>query len=231
VHLRRLRRYLFEGLAVIGPIGLSVWVLVWLFRRLDRILGQYIDPVLGWSAPGAGLVILVLLLLVTGWITERALGARVVDWWGDLMARVPVASQVYRGSRRIVQTVFGEKRIAFKEVVAFQWPDEERWGVGFVTGPAPDEVRAELGDDAVTIYMPTAPNPASGYLIMVERDRLLPIEASVEEAFTFILSAGSVPIGQAGDLLERTERRRTGDEATPKDPGVSARGAGARGGR
>jgi len=69
VHLRRLRRYLFEGLAVIGPIGLSVWVLVWLFRRLDRILGQYIDPVLGWSAPGAGLVILVLLLLVTGWIS------------------------------------------------------------------------------------------------------------------------------------------------------------------
>lgn len=215
MHFRKLRRYLFEGLAVIGPVGLSVWVLVWLFRRFDRILGQYIDPVLGWSAPGAGLVVLLLLLVVTGWITERALGARVVDWWGDLMARVPVASQVYRGSRRIVQTVFGENRIAFKEVVVFQWPDDDRWGVGFVTGPAPEELHEELGDDAVTIYMPTAPNPASGYLIMVARDRLLPIEASVEEAFTFILSAGSVPVGQAGDLLERTERRKWGDGARP----------------
>ncbi|MGD2071740.1 MAG: DUF502 domain-containing protein [Gemmatimonadota bacterium] len=200
--MRKLRRYLLEGLAVIGPLGLSIWVLVWLFTRLDRILGQYLDPVLGWPAPGLGLLLLVVLLVVTGWVTERTLGARLVRSSEALLARVPVARQVYRGSRRIVRTVLGEDRIAFQEVAVFEWPDEGRWVLGFITGPAPDEVQERLGEEAVTLYMPTAPNPASGYLIMLPRSRLVLLDVSVEEAFTFVLSAGSVPIGQAGELLQ-----------------------------
>jgi len=201
MHTRNLRRYLLEGLAVIGPVGLSMWVLVWLFRRLDGVLGRYLDPVLGWSAPGLGLVALLVLLLVVGWLTERALGARLVALSEGLMARVPVARQIYRGSQRIVRTVLGEDRIAFQEVVAFEWPDDTRWALGFVTGPAPDEVRARLGEDAATVYMPTAPNPVSGYLVMMPRSRLVRLDVTVEAAFTFVLSAGSVPIGQAGELL------------------------------
>lgn len=197
MHVRNLRRYLFEGLAVIGPVGLSVWVLAWLFGRLDGILGQYLDPVLGWSAPGVGLLVLILLLLTVGWATERALGTRLVGLWESLMTRVPVARQVYRGSQRILRTALGEDRIAFQEVVAFEWPDDRRWTIGFVTGSAPDEVRDRLGDDATTVYMPTAPNPASGYLIMMSRSDLLPLQVSVEEAFTFVLSAGSVSVGSA----------------------------------
>ena len=194
MNLRTLRRYLFEGLAVIGPIGLSVWVLAWLFRRLDRILGQYVDPVLGRSAPGVGLLVLVLLLVVTGWATERALGGRLVASWESLMNRVPLVRQVYRGSRRILKTMLGEDRTAFEEVVAFEWPDDRRWAIGFVTGSAPDEVKATLGDDAVTIYLPTAPNPASGYLVMMSRGDLIPLDVTVEEAFTFVLSVGSVSV-------------------------------------
>lgn len=204
--VRKLRRYMLEGLAIIGPVGLSVWVLVWLFERLDGLLGQYLAPVLGWSAPGAGLVLLLSLLLVVGWIAERALGARLVAYWDGFMARVPVASQVYRGSRRIVKTVLGEDRLAFKEVVAFEWPRDGCWVVGFVTGPAPEAVRSKLGDErAATIYLPTAPNPASGYLVMLPRDRLTSLEVSVEEAFTYVLSAGSVPLHQAADILAGVE--------------------------
>lgn len=192
MNVRTLRRYLLAGLAVIGPVGLSVWVLAWLFARLDGILGQYLDPALGWSVPGVGLLVLVLLLLAVGWTTERALGARLVDAWDSLMTRVPVARQVYRGSQRILRTVFGEDRIAFQEVVAFEWPDERRWTIGFVTGSPPPEVRARIGEDAATVYMPTAPNPASGYLVMMARSDLVSLDMSVEEAFTLVLSAGSV---------------------------------------
>lgn len=192
MNVRTLRRYLLAGLAVIGPVGLSVWVLAWLFARLDGILGQYLDPALGWSVPGVGLLVLVLLLLAVGWTTERALGARLVNAWDSLMTRVPVARQVYRGSQRILRTVFGEDRIAFQEVVAFEWPDDGRWTIGFVTGSPPPEVRARIGDDAATVYMPTAPNPASGYLVMMARSDLVSLDMSVEEAFTVVLSAGSV---------------------------------------
>lgn len=203
--VRSLRRYLFAGLAIIGPVGLSIWVLAWVFVRLDGILGRYLDPVLGWSAPGAGLVILLVLLLLVGWITERALGARIVAAWDSIMSRVPVARQVYRGSRRIFRTVLGEDRIAFQEVVAFEWPGEGHWTVGFVTGTPPAEVRARLDGESATVYMPTAPNPASGYLVMMARSDLVPLDVSVEEAFTLIFSAGSVsvenppsPSGDAG---------------------------------
>lgn len=193
--VRNLRRYLLEGLAVIGPVGLSIWALTWLFVRMDGILGRYLDPALGWSVPGVGLLLLILLLLAVGWATERALGARLVGAWDALMTRVPVARQVYRGSRRILRTVLGEDRIAFQEVVAFEWPDDQRWAVGFVTGSPPPEVCARLGEDAATVYMPTAPNPASGYLLMMARSNLVPLDVSVEEAFTFVLSAGSVSVG------------------------------------
>lgn len=192
--VRNLRRYLLEGLAVIGPVGLSIWVLSWLFVRMDGILGRYLDPLLGWSAPGVGLLVLLLLLLVVGWITERALGARLLALGDTVMDRVPVARQVYRGSRRILKTVLGEDRIAFQEVVAFEWPDDGRWTIGFVTGTPPAEVRARLGDDSATVYLPTAPNPASGYLVMMPRTRLVPLDLSVEDAFTFIFSAGSVSV-------------------------------------
>lgn len=205
MRFRTLRRFLIGGLAVIGPLGLSIWVLFWLFRHLDGILGQYLGPVLGWSAPGLGLLALLLLLLGVGWLAERTLGARLLAYSESLMARVPVARQVYRGSRRIMRTVLGKDRIAFQEVVGFEWPDDRRWAVGFVTGPAPEPIEARLGEAAVTVYMPTAPNPASGYLIMMPRSRLVVLDVSVEEAFTFVLSAGSVPISEAGELLGRTD--------------------------
>lgn len=213
---RRLRRYALEGLAVIGPIGLSVWVLVWLFGRLDGILGQYLGPVLGWSAPGAGLAILLVLLVVVGWFAERTLGTRLVSWWEHLLARVPIASQVYRGSRRIVKTVLGEDRIAFQEVVAFEWPRDGCWVVGFVTGPGPKRIRDAVGEDAVTIYLPTAPNPASGYLITLPSAELMPLSVSVEEAFTYVLSAGSVSLNEAGRALAGV--------APPRDPGTTRGG-------
>lgn len=192
MNVQSVRRYLLEGLAVIGPVGLSIWVLAWLFVRMDGILGRYLDPVLGWSAPGVGLLILLMLLLVVGWLTERALGGRLMNAWDSFMERVPVARQIYGGSRRIFRTVLGEDRIAFQEVVAFQWPDDRRWAIGFVTGSPPPEVKARLGNDSTTIYMPTAPNPASGYLVMMAREDLVSLDVTVEEAFTVVLSAGSV---------------------------------------
>ncbi|HKK08729.1 MAG TPA: DUF502 domain-containing protein, partial [Gemmatimonadota bacterium] len=95
-----------------------------------------------------------------------------------------------------LRSVLGEDRLAFQEVVAFRWPDDERWAVGFVTGSPPAEMRARLGEDSVTVYMPTAPNPASGYLVMMARSHLVPLDVTVEEAFTFVLSAGSVSLGE-----------------------------------
>lgn len=209
---RTLRRYLLEGLAVIGPVGVSIWVLAWLFTHLDPILGRYLVPVVGRPTPGVGLLALLVLLLLAGWLTERALGARLLAAWDSFMTRVPVVREIYGGSRRILKTVLGEGRVAFKEVVAFRWPDDRRWTVGFVTGSPPQAVREHVGEDSVTVYMPTAPNPASGYLIMMDRSDLVPLDVTVEQAFTFVLSAGSVSVEEK--LWARKGLGRTGPPAS-----------------
>lgn len=200
--MRSLRRYLLEGLALVGPVGLTVFVLVWIFRRLDGILGRFLYPVLGsYSVPGLGVLGLVILLVFAGWLAEKVLGARLVAKWDELLRKVPVARRVYGGSSRIFRTVLGEGRYAFREVVLFEYPGPGSWSLGFVTGPAPEELEARFEEEGVTIYMPTAPNPMSGYLLMLPRSRVRPLDVTVEQAFTFVVSAGAVSLSQAEEVL------------------------------
>ena len=200
--MRSLRRYLLEGLALVGPVGLTVFVLVWIFRHLDGILGQFLYPALGpYAVPGLGIVGLLILLVVSGWLAEKVLGARLVAKWDQLLRKLPVARRVYAGSSRIFRTVLGEERYAFQEVVLFEYPNPGSWSVGFVTGGAPEVMEERFGEEGVTVYMPTAPNPMSGYLLIFPRSRVTPLDVTTEEAFTFVLSAGSVSLSQAQAIL------------------------------
>jgi uncharacterized membrane protein len=199
--LRMLRRYLVEGLAVIGPVGVTVFVLAWLFRRLDGLLGDSLYAALGYRIPGLGIAVLVILVALVGWLTERALGARLVSAWDRTMKRVPLARRIYGGASRIIGSLVGEDRYAFQEVVLFEYPVPGLWSVGFVTGAAAGATEELLGEAAVTVYMPTAPNPMSGYLIQLPRSRVRTLDVSVDEAFTYVLSAGAVSLDRAGRVL------------------------------
>lgn len=201
--VRALRRYLVEGLAVIGPLGVTVFVLAWLFQRLDGLLGESLYQALGRRVPGLGILVLLLLVILVGWLTERALGARVVAAWDRMLRRVPVARRIYSGASRILGSLVGEDRYAFQEVVLFEYPTPGLWTVGFVTGAAADVTEEILGEAGVTVYMPTAPNPMSGYLIQLPRSKVRRIDSTVEEAFTYVLSAGAVSLDRAGTVLAR----------------------------
>lgn len=198
----RLRRYLLQGIAVIGPLGLTAFVLVWLFQNVDAILGQWLHPVLGWSAPGLGAVLLIVILLIVGWLVERTIGSRLVGLGERLLGRVPIVRRLYGGSSRIIRAVVGEKKMAFREAVLFEYPREGLWSLGLVTGRAPKQAREVLVDDGVTIYLPTAPNPMSGYLIITNRKDVRPTSLTVEEVFTYVLSAGAVSTERAAEILE-----------------------------
>ena len=199
---RGFRRYLFQGLAVIGPVGITAFVLVWVFQWADGLLGPFVEPVLGWSAPGVGVVVLIVLLLLVGWIVERTLGARLVRLGEAWLSRVPLVRRLYGGSSRIVRAVIGEDKAAFREVVLFEHPGPGLWAYGLVTGPAPTTAGSVLDDEGVTIYLPTAPNPMSGYLIVTNRSNVRPTDLTPEEVLTFVVSAGAVTPGRAAKLLE-----------------------------
>lgn len=208
-----LRRYLLQGLAVIGPLGITALILWWLFVRVDGLLGRWLGPLLGWSAPGLGLAILVIILLVVGWVVEKTVGNRLLAIGESLLSRVPLVRRLYAGSSRIVKAVIGEEKIAFREVVLFEYPMEGRWAYGFVTGSAPSSAHPVLDDEGVTIYMPTAPNPMSGFLLVTDRSAVVPVNITVEEAFTYIISAGAVSPGRAAELLDGRAVSRSPDTA------------------
>lgn len=191
---RHLKRRLLAGLVVIAPAGITAYVVWWIFRRLDGLLGQFLYPAIGRSIPGLGLLLLLAILYGVGWATERAVGARILGLWHGLLERLPVARRLYGAVNRVVGTVFGEDRRFFRQVVLVEYPSEGIWSVGFVTGKAPGDVPGPP-DENVTVFIPTAPNPTTGFLIVVPRDRTIVLHMTIEEAFTYILSAGAVRPG------------------------------------
>jgi len=193
--MRRLRRYLLEGLALLVPIGATLWILTWLFRRLDGILAPWIEQVAGRPVPGLGILALAILLITIGWLTERTLGRRLAQLWEATIERVPLVRPIYRGSRRIVESVVGQESRAFQEAVLFEYPSPGTWAVGFVTGAAPRSTQPHVEGPAVTIFLPTAPNPMSGFLLIIPRSRTHPLNVPPDEALTYVLSMGAVPLG------------------------------------
>lgn len=208
--MKRLRRYLLEGLALVVPVAATVWVLWWLFTHLDGILGQLLTPLLGRSTPGLGLVILVLALMAIGWLTERALGRRATQLWESLVARVPVARPVYRATRRMLLSMVGQESRSFQRAVLCEYPSPGIWSVAFVTGDPPESLAAEVGRDAVTVFLPTAPNPMSGFLLVIPASRVRPLDVPVEAAFTFVVTMGAVPMEQEAEAVARRIRRKHG---------------------
>jgi uncharacterized membrane protein len=194
---RALRRHLIAGLIVIAPVTATIFVLWWIFQLLDGLLGRFLYPVLNrlvpWMPPppGLGLLALLVLLIFVGWLAERTIGSRMLGWWNALLEKLPLTRTIYGAANRIVRTMLGEGTRPFNTVVLIEYPSDGRWSIGFVAARAPDFMQSHI-EDAVSVFVPTTPNPTSGFIIVVPRHRTRVLPLSVDQAFTFILSAGSV---------------------------------------
>lgn len=187
--LNRLRRYLITGLVVIAPVGVTAFVLVWLFQRLDPILGRFLPAVGGIPIPGLGLAALLVLLISVGWFSQRAFGRRALGLWNRLLERVPFARRLHSASAQIVSSVLERDRL-FQHCALIEFPQAGSWALAFETAPAPDEVEACLGEPTVSVFLPTAPNPTSGYLLMLPRSRVRRLRMPVEDGLKLVLSVG-----------------------------------------
>lgn len=222
------RRRLIAGLIVIAPLGVTVYILWWLFTALDGILGRYLYGLIGFAIPGLGLILLLLILLAVGWAAEATVGSKVLDWWHAALDRVPLVSRLYNAMRRIVGSVFGtEERRFFRSVVLFEYPSPGQWTLGFETGNAPRALDNRVAN-GITIFLPTAPNPVTGFLIIVPEAQVIRLPVTVEEGFTYVLSAGAVPPtgprgkepgppGSSSETMPPTPR--AGGGAEPTGPG------------
>jgi uncharacterized membrane protein len=188
--LQRLRRYLVTGLIVIAPISLTVFVLVWLFDRLDPIVGRYLPHIAGYEPRGLGLVALLLLLIGVGWVSQKTIGRRALRVWNRFANRVPVARRLYSASSHVFEAVLTRDKKIFRHCALIEYPSHGSYALVFETANAPPQMEAVIGEPSAAVFLPTVPNPTSGFLLFVPRERVHRLDMSVEEGFKMIFSAG-----------------------------------------
>lgn len=193
-----IRRHLIAGLIVIAPITATAVVLWWIFQVLDGLLGRFLYPAIGgligretFIIPGLGLLVLFVLLVAIGFAAQRAIGSRIVAWWHATLERIPLTRRIYTAANRIVRTMFGAESRPFKKVILVEYPTPGRWAIGFLSADTPRAIRHHV-PDSVSVFVPTTPNPTTGFLIIVPMDLVREVDMTIDEAFTYILSAGAV---------------------------------------
>ncbi len=196
--IRRLRNYFVAGLLVTGPAGITVW-LVWnLIEAIDQRVVPLIpaaynpETYLPFSIPGIGVLVAVAFLILVGAIAAGVLGRVVVGFGESLLRRMPVVRSVYGALKQIFETVMRESSSAFREVVLFEYPRRGSWAIGFITGRTEGEIQNITEDDVLNVFLPTTPNPTSGYLLFIPRKELVMLEMTVEEGIKMVVSGGIV---------------------------------------
>lgn len=199
----RLRRYLFVGLVVIAPVGLTVFVLAWVFNFLDSILGRTLQNLLQVRIPGLGFVLLVLFVLLVGWVVHQAVGRQLLHWWNHALVRFPLTGRIYNALSQIVQSVVSDQRRVFRRTVLIPYPTEGLWAVAFVTSEDSGLLAALIGEPCVNVFIPTTPNPTSGFMLIVPRSRVRDVPISIEDAIKLVMSAGAVSPKGEPTLIRR----------------------------
>ena len=200
--LRNFQRYLFTGFLVLGPVAVTVWLLWKSFSFLDGILASAMNllvrrglgiTILGdRPIPGLGLITLVILLTVTGAITRRAFGKWMVVQGQLLLKRIPLVNRIYKTMDQISQAIFSGKREVFKHAVLVEFPRTGIYSIGVITSESSGKIQEYLPEECITIFVPTTPNPTTGFLLFVPRKQVIPLQIPVEDALKLILSGGAL---------------------------------------
>jgi uncharacterized membrane protein len=195
---QRMRAYFFAGILVIAPIFITFY-LAWLFigfvdSKVTPLLPVKYNPetYLPFALPGLGLVMLVLFLMLIGALTAGFLGKIWTRFSEQMLARMPVIRNVYSALKQILETVLADHSAAFREAVLIEYPRRGIWAIGFITGRTEAEVQNVTEEECINIFLPTTPNPTSGFLLFVPKKDLIPLSMSVEEAIKMVISGGIV---------------------------------------
>jgi len=218
--MERLRAWFIAGILVTGPLALTLY-LVWAFIHfIDDTVGgllprQY-NPATYVPIPGLGLVVAVVGLTILGALTAGYVGRIFLRLSERIMARMPVVRSIYGAAKQIFETVLAKQSNTFREVVLAEWPRPGMWTIAFVTVQPEGDIRDHVGPDTVAIYVPTTPNPTSGYLMFVRRRDLLTLPMSVEEGVKFVLSGGIVAPPARPPVAAETSERPEVEAAAPR---------------
>lgn len=195
--MKNLRRYLVAGVLVWLPVGITLLLLRLLISVMDRTLvlvpEQYRPEAwLGFAIPGLGLVLTLAILLVTGVLAANFVGRSLVAFWERMLERIPVVRSIYSASKNFAEIVFSDSDQSFKKVLLIEYPRKGLYGLAFQTATELGEIQTKSGKDLVCTFVPTTPNPTSGFIIMLPREDVIELDMNVDEALKMIISLGVV---------------------------------------
>jgi len=224
--LARLRRWFFAGVLVTAPIGITIYltwlVLAFVDARVTPLIPGAYNPntYLPIGIPGLGLIVLLIVVTLIGAVATMLVGRTLVRWSEQIVTRMPVVRSIYSATKQIVETIVAQKSNAFREVVMFEYPRPGTWALGFVTGITEGEIQDLTEDEVVNVFLPTTPNPTSGYLLFVPRKQLVRLSMSVEEGIKMIISGGIVTPPDRRPLALRHIKRIPAAQPTPVSEGM-----------
>jgi len=192
------KKYLIAGLLVWVPVVITVWVLAAIVDTMDAAIRNWLPTDwlprawAGYDIPGFGLLVTLVVLVVTGVVASNFFGRHVLTWWDQGLSRIPVVKTVYSGVKQVSDTLLAPNGQAFRKAVLVQYPRAGSWTIAFLTGQPGGEVADHLGGDWVSLYVPTTPNPTSGFFLMMPRADVVELDMTVDQALKYVISMGVV---------------------------------------
>jgi uncharacterized membrane protein len=202
--MARVRNYFFTGLIIAAPLGITISIVVWLVQLIDGLVKPLIparydpDYYLPFSVPGVGVVLALLFITLLGFLTANLLGRTLVSYGERILGRMPLVRTIYGGLKQIFETILSSKASSFNKVVLLEYPRRDLWSIAFVATSTKGEISRNLqkgdeyADEVMSVFVPTTPNPTSGYLLFVKRSEMIELDMSVEDAAKLVISAGLV---------------------------------------
>ena len=211
-----LRASFLTGIVVIAPVGLTLWLIWTVAGWVDGMVlplipaGYQPEQYIGINLRGVGVIIFLIFTVLVGWIAKGLIGRSMIGFAESLVDRMPVVRSIYSGVKQIAETVFAQSERSFEKACLVQYPRKDSWAIGFISTEARGEVnaKAETGSNLLSVFVPTTPNPTSGFLLFFPREDVIELDMSIEDAAKLVISAGLVyPPGQKPEDGSRRRRR------------------------
>jgi uncharacterized membrane protein len=191
------KKYFLTGLLIWVPVAVTFWVLQMVIGTLDKSLWLVPEPwrpenSLGFDIPGLGAVLTLLIIFITGVVAANIFGQQMVRWWEQFLHRIPVVRTVYKSVKQVSDTLLSPDGQAFRKAVLVQYPRQGSWTIAFLTGAPSGEIASYLQKEHVSVFVPTTPNPTSGFFLMLPKTDVVELEMSVDEALKYVISMGVV---------------------------------------
>ena len=195
--MNALRKYFITGLLVLVPLAITYWVLHAVITSMDQTLlllpvQWRPEAVLGYQVPGLGFILTVVIVFITGLLTRNFIGNYFLKMWEALLNHIPIVNSIYSSVKQVSDTLFSSSGNAFSKAVLVQYPHQGTWAIGFLTGTPSQSIAQHLQGDFISIYVPTTPNPTSGFMLMVARKDVIELDMSVDMALKYVVSMGVV---------------------------------------